>query len=126
MPSRKINPAPRNPIPDTTCAATRVGLPSPGTSAANTTKLAAPKATRVFVRNPARRLRHCRSKPIAALRPKATARLIAASSMDIVIADHSRWVACDHGPTDVGTALVWRAARVGLIADQRLGRRGGD
>jgi hypothetical protein len=31
--TQKINPAPRKPIPETTCAATRVGLESPGTSA---------------------------------------------------------------------------------------------
>jgi hypothetical protein len=41
---------------------------------------------------------------MAALRAKATARLIAASSMDIVIADHSRWDTCDHGPTGGRTA----------------------
>jgi hypothetical protein len=58
MPSRKIKPAPRKPMPDTTWAATRVGLASSGTMASNTTKLAAPKATSVFVRKPARRLRH--------------------------------------------------------------------
>jgi hypothetical protein len=105
IPSRKINPAPRKPMPDTTCAATRVGLASPGTSAANTTKLAAPKATSVLVRNPARRLRHCRSKPMAALRQKATARLMAACPMEIVMADDSCWGNCDHEPTDSRTAL---------------------
>jgi hypothetical protein len=34
-------------------------------------------------------LRHWRSKPMAALSPKATARLIAACSIDMVIADGS-------------------------------------
>src|ERR1700722_5876677 len=85
-PSRKISPAPRKPIPDTTWAATRVGLVSPGTSASKITKLAEPNATKVLVRKPARRLRHCRSKPIRALSPPATARSIAACSMEIVMA----------------------------------------
>jgi hypothetical protein len=74
-PSRKISPAPRKPIPETTWAATRVGLASPGVSAAKMTKVAAPRDTRVLVRRPARRLRHCRSKPMTALRPKATAKI---------------------------------------------------
>lgn len=76
-PSLKINPAPREPIPETTWAATGVGFASPGTRAAKLTKIAAPRVTKVFVRKPAKRLRHWRSKPMTALRPKATARLIA-------------------------------------------------
>jgi hypothetical protein len=83
-PSRKMSPAPRKPMPDTSCAATRVGLSSPDTSDSKITKLAAPSATRVLVRRPASRLCHCRSNPIRALRPPATARLIAACAMDIV------------------------------------------
>jgi hypothetical protein len=55
IPSRKISPAPRKPIPDTTWAATRVGLASPGDSDAKITKLAAPIATSELVRRPARR-----------------------------------------------------------------------
>jgi hypothetical protein len=70
-------------------AATRVGLASPGVRAAKMMKVAAPKATKVLVRRPARRLRHCRSNPMTALRARATARLIAACSMGIVIADGS-------------------------------------
>jgi hypothetical protein len=46
-PSRKISPAPRKPIPDTTWAATRVGLASPGTTAAKMTNVAAPSETNV-------------------------------------------------------------------------------
>src|SRR5690242_18873456 len=75
-------------MPETTCAATRVGLASPGTSAAKITKLAEPSATSVLVRSPASRLRHCLSKPMSELRPPATARLIAASAMEIAIACH--------------------------------------
>jgi hypothetical protein len=52
-PSRKMMPAPRKPIPDTTCAATRVGLSSPGYRPEKMTKLAAPIATSVLVRKPA-------------------------------------------------------------------------
>lgn len=40
------------------------GVPSPGTRAEKITKVAAPRATNVLVRRPARRLRHCRSKPM--------------------------------------------------------------
>ena len=54
-PSRKMMPAPRKPIPDTTCAATRVGLTSFGTSCEKITKLAAPNATSALVRSPAMR-----------------------------------------------------------------------
>ena len=45
-------------MPDTTWAATRVGLASPGTTAAKMTNVAAPSETNVLVRRPARRLRH--------------------------------------------------------------------
>ena len=83
-PSRKITLEPRKPIPETTCAAIR-GLASPGTRAARITKVADPKATSVFVRRPAMRLRHWRSKPMTALRPPATARLSAVCSIGIVI-----------------------------------------
>ena len=54
-------------------------------SEAKMTKLAEPSATSVLVRRPATRLRHCRSKPIRALRPQATARSNAACSMVIVM-----------------------------------------
>jgi hypothetical protein len=60
-PSRKIRPAPMKPMPETTWAATRVGLLSLGKSASKTTKVADPSATSVLVRNPASRLRHCRA-----------------------------------------------------------------
>src|SRR5262249_2912096 len=88
-PSRKIRPAPRKPIPETTWAATRVGLASPGTRPAKITKVAAPSATSELVRRPARRFRHWRSNPMMALSASATARLIAAWSIGIVIADGS-------------------------------------
>src|SRR5215467_14945928 len=86
-PSRKIMPAPRKPTPDTTCAATWVGLDSSGTSASNTTKLAAPSATNVLVRSPAKRWRHWRSNPITDPKNTAAARLIAACSTGTVISD---------------------------------------
>src|SRR6516162_76947 len=86
-PSRKMRPAPRKPMPETTWAATRVGLDSPGLRVEKMTKVAAPSATSVFVRRPASRLRHWRSKPITALSPSATARLIVACSIGIVIDD---------------------------------------
>src|SRR6516165_11234903 len=88
-PSRKITPAPKKPIPDTTCAATRVGLDASGTSASNTTKLAAPSATNVLVRRPAKRLRHWRSNPITDPKNTSAARLIAACSTGTVISDFS-------------------------------------
>jgi hypothetical protein len=53
MKSLAMIPAPRKPIPETTCAATRVGLPSSGNKPAKITKLAAPIATSVLVRKPA-------------------------------------------------------------------------
>ena len=56
------------------------------------TKVAAPKATKVLVRKPARRLRHWRSNPMTALRPTAIAKLIAASPMEIVIALSPSWM----------------------------------
>jgi len=89
-PSRKIKPAPIKPMPETTCAATRVGLESPGASASNTTNVAEPSATNALVRKPASRLRHCRSNPITAPRLTATARSIAACPMDIVMVGFSR------------------------------------
>lgn len=82
-PSLKMTPAQRNPIPETTCAATRVGLVSPGTNMENNTKLAAPSATRVFVRKPANLCRHCLSNPMTAPSPAAAARLRAALKRDI-------------------------------------------
>src|SRR5262249_40636107 len=73
-------------IPDTTCAATRVGLSSPpGTRPEKTTKLAAPSATSVFVRRPASRLRHCRSNLITEPSPTAAAKFIATCSIERVI-----------------------------------------
>jgi hypothetical protein len=73
-PSRKMMPAPRKPIPETTCAATRVGLPSSGNRPSKTTKLAAPIATSVLVRKPAIRCRHWRSNPMMAPIKVATPR----------------------------------------------------
>ncbi len=65
-PSLKITPAPRKPTPVTTCAATRVGLPSPGSNCEKATKPAAPSATKALVCMPARRWRHWRSMPMRA------------------------------------------------------------
>jgi hypothetical protein len=69
-PSRMITPAPRNPTPDTTWAATRVVLGS-CRSFPSSTNRAAPAATREFVRRPAMRWRHWHSEPTTA--PHATA-----------------------------------------------------
>src|SRR6516165_10564199 len=100
-PSRKITPAPRKPMPETTCAATRVGLDSSGTSASNTTKLAAPSATNVLVRSPAKRWRHWRSNPITDPKNTAAARLIAACSTGTVISDSP-----PHGEDDTHLAFA--------------------
>lgn len=84
-PSRKMIPAPRKPMPDTTCAATRVWLGSLGKSCENMTNPAAPKATSALVRNPAIRWRTCRSDPINAPQDKATIRFKVASCRAMVI-----------------------------------------
>ncbi len=54
-PWRKIMPAPRKPMPETTWAATRVGLTSCGNRAAKTTNPAAPSDTNALVLRPAMR-----------------------------------------------------------------------
>src|SRR5262249_33037431 len=63
-----MTPAPRNPIPETTCAATRVGLLSSGVIAASATNAAAPMDTGVLVGSRASRGGTCRSRPMAAPR----------------------------------------------------------
>ena len=80
-------PAPRKPIPETTWAATRVGLPSSGNRLSNTTKLAAPMATSVLVLKPAIRWRHWRSKPMQAPSSVAKPRLSAVCSIDVIMAN---------------------------------------
>ena len=61
-------------MPETIWAATRVGLASPGNRVEKITKLAAPSATRAFVRTPAMRWRACRSMPMTA--PQSVAKPI--------------------------------------------------
>src|SRR5579863_2222757 len=91
-------PAPRKPMPDTTCAATRVGLASSGYRPSNTTKLAAPIATRVLVRKPAIRWRHWRSKPMQAPSSVATARLNAVWSIEVIMTEFLSGASdCGHG-----------------------------
>src|SRR6202035_4749580 len=70
-PSRRITPAPRNPIPDTICAATRVGsaVAPRKPYADNNTNKVAPTATKALVRNPAIRARYWRSSPMTVPRP---------------------------------------------------------
>src|SRR3984893_9436232 len=70
-PSRMITPAPRNPIPDTIWAATRVGsaVAPRNPYADNSTNKVAPTATKALVRNPAIRARYCRSNPMTVPRP---------------------------------------------------------
>src|ERR1700694_5461582 len=70
-PSRMITPAPRNPIPDTIWAATRVGsaVAPLNPFADNNTNKVAPTATRALVRNPAIRARYWRSNPMTVPRP---------------------------------------------------------
>src|ERR1700730_12839971 len=70
-PSRMITPAPRNPIPDTIWAATRVGsaVAPLNPFADNNTNRVAPTATNALVRNPAIRARYWRSSPMAVPRP---------------------------------------------------------
>src|SRR3984893_5008156 len=70
-PSRMINPAPRNPIPDTICAATRVGsaVAQLNPYADNNTNKVAPTATKALVRNPAIRARYWRPNPMTGPRP---------------------------------------------------------
>src|SRR5579862_2326026 len=76
-PSRRIAPAPRKPIPVTTCAATRVGSTREPKSlkpyAPTSVNRAAPSDTSRCVRTPASRSRISRSTPTAAPRPAATA-----------------------------------------------------
>src|ERR1700730_9803918 len=79
IPSRRITPAPRKPSPDTTWAATRVGLLSPDTVVENTTKPAAPIDTSALVRSPAIRCRHWRSTPMTTPTRSAVARRMAIS-----------------------------------------------
>lgn len=66
-PSRMITPAPRKPIPDTICAATRPALAG-SVDMELRIKTAAPVATSALVRRPAMRWRHWRSAPITAPR----------------------------------------------------------
>src|SRR5215211_280690 len=88
MPWRMIAPAPRKPIPDTICAAIRVGSKvtpsrlekwkSRHAYADTRVKTADPTATSRCVRSPAARSRSSRSRPIAP--PSAPATLIRAST----------------------------------------------
>src|SRR2546422_3399831 len=71
-PSLKITPAPRKPIPDTTCAAMRVALLSPAVIPESATKAADPVATSACVRMPAMRWCHWRSTPTARPQSRAT------------------------------------------------------
>ena len=60
-----------------------VGLTSPGHSAANITKVAAPRETSALVLSPAKRWRHWRSKPMAAPSNSPTTRLNAECLMPL-------------------------------------------
>jgi hypothetical protein len=79
IPSRRITPAPRKPIPETIWAATWVGLLSLERVVEKMTKPAAPIETSALVRSPAIRCRHCRSKPMTALTSRAVPSRIAIS-----------------------------------------------
>ena len=71
-----IVPAPKNPIPDTTCAATREesfrSMPNPYWE--TTQNKALPNATRKWVRTPATLARYSRSKPMRAPNTSAVSR----------------------------------------------------
>ena len=70
-PSRMMTPAPKKPMPDTTCAAMRIDSIGKFDSVAIVTNNAAPDATNALVRKPAMRWRNWRSVPINA--PKKSA-----------------------------------------------------
>jgi len=76
-PFRRITPAPKKPIPETTCPAMRKLSSGRAASAESMTNMAAPAATRAFVRRPAMRCRHCRSAPMKAPRIRANPKRIA-------------------------------------------------
>ena len=65
-PFRRITPAPRKPMPETTWPAMRkLSSAVRAVSAASMTNIAAPADTSALVRKPAMRCRHCRSRPMA-------------------------------------------------------------
>jgi hypothetical protein len=68
-PSRRIAPAPRNPMPVTMLAAMRVGLSSLPSRTDRIVKSAAPRQMKMMVRNPAALSRYSRSAPMS---PPAT------------------------------------------------------
>ena len=71
LPSLKIIPAPKKPIPETTCAAT-LEISFAIVSFETETNKKAPKETNVIVLIPAILLRYCRSNPIITPRIKQT------------------------------------------------------
>src|SRR5437773_1188591 len=98
MPSRMIVPAPRKPMPVTTCAATRVGstlVPNSSKPYAPTSvNRQAPSETSRWVRMPASRSRNSRSIPTAAPRPAATASRATASQPLIAVTLLARSIYC--------------------------------
>jgi len=76
-PLRRITPAPRNPIPETTYPAMRKLSSARSVSAESMTNIAAPAATNAFVRSPAMRCRYWRSAPIKAPSTSASPNRIA-------------------------------------------------
>jgi hypothetical protein len=79
-------PAPRNPMPDTICAATRSVLPPDPPKVSDTSvKRAAPSVMRMFVRSPAGLRRSSRSIPTAAPSRAARTSRVTRSALVMVL-----------------------------------------
>ena len=96
IPSRRITPAPRKPMPEITCAAILVGSPCP-ISVEKTTNPQEPRATRALVLSPAIFWFHCRSNPIAgpSARARPSLKIVSSDSGDVIIG-------CGHSSTSCG------------------------
>src|SRR5438093_10399373 len=105
-PLRRMAPAPRNPSPETTCAAARSGVPTAAPSSTDRiAKSADPSAMSIFVLSPAGLWRYSRSSPIAP--PSAAARTSRRNSSEVVVGFTRPYLPQDFVNTPPRAALAY-------------------